>query len=147
MNIVCKDINGNLLEKLYQWDIGVKIVMTGIETSSLVDFHITNDPCGTAIVAEGIESDDGYTVDIPDELLREDSPIIMYIYEHNEDGDGRTISLIAIPVIHRAKPSGYTYEDSAVYLSYQKLRTDLDALSAKVDVLAEMVESLSQEAI
>jgi len=136
MSIFCKDINGNELEKLYQWDMGQQIILLGVESYGETYFHFSNEQCGDVYVGNYIADNDEYLVEVPNILLQEDKPIRLYIYNQTSDSVAFTTQMICIPVVPRPKPFGYIYENNADYVRYEDLNAD-------VRELREMIESIT----
>lgn len=107
-NIVCYDSDGQILRYYTQWDVGQKLVIKGVDTSSAPSFHFLNAYISTAYVVQSEVVDSNITVDVPNIMLQYDVPVIVYIYYT----EGTTEYSIRIPVMPRIKPSGYVDYDS-----------------------------------
>ena len=145
MNLLCKDINGKPLEEFYQWDTGQKAVLSGIDISSSIYFHISNDPCGDAYPSKYEVNNNECIITIPNVLLTDHKPIRIYVFNKLDDYVSETLDMICIPVIPRPKPNDYELEDNNANTgSCCKYRTTLIDLSkVPSGKLYESVEGIS----
>lgn len=134
MSLLCKDINGKVLEKLYQWDMGQRVVLSGVESYGTTYFHFSNDQCGDVYLGDYTLDRGEYTVEVPNILLQEDKPIRLYIFNQIGDETAITSQMVCIPVFPRPRPSGYVYENNIDYIRYEDL-------SAEIKELRDMIES------
>lgn len=112
--IPCYDIDGNPITRLVQWDKNQKIA---IPESGLKDepyFHFCNRRSKEAIVVSSVRSGGNFVADIPNELLQQPYPIIIYVYAYSNSNSARTVYTIKIPVTPRLKPSDYV-DSNSVY--------------------------------
>lgn len=108
----CYDSNGDLIEKLYQWDQNryVKVEGLTITDGASVFFNFSNRRNRNALVIEATAVEGGYTCVIPNDLLRQPDTIYMYVVEKFGDADERrTVEDIRIPLIPREQPDDYIY--------------------------------------
>ena len=112
-NYICYDKHGNLMKSLYQWDTDQQItVRFQTMPSPTPVFHIGNRLSAIAYVVETSSASGGaITGTIPNLLLMQAEPILVYIYQEDGIGSGQTLEVIHIPVIPRPKPSDYVYGD------------------------------------
>lgn len=110
-DVAIYDINGNPIEKLYQYDTCVKIQIKDLEfeETPIVHFCNRNTEKAYAILREYTEYENGVvTVEIPSVLLKDDLMIYVYIYVYdNATRCGRTIHVGNIPVESKPKPEDY----------------------------------------
>ena len=131
--ITCLDSNDNSIDHFTQWDVGqrIKIVLNGYNGYSLdvaPQIHLCNTKMDSAFLELSTTSSsvdggkkDTITFGVPDELLMEPYPLMIYVYlttevwkytdENNEEKDitsQKTILQCEIPVRKRAKPEGYS---------------------------------------
>lgn len=129
MRITCYDSNGGVLERLYQWDQNQTLTVRGIDTRPLPIFHFCNLGSKLALVVSPTVTDNGLTVKIPNILLQQADPIIVYIYCETKDDGYRTEYAISIPIIPRPKPVDYMFEDDVEYVSILKVMREIGELS------------------
>ena len=104
MEITCYDKYGRVIEKIVQWDVGQSISIKGYDlTSYAPQIHFANANSEKALVVESVFSGGLLSCQIPDSLVRENLPIIMYIYDAKGD-TGKTNTIIKIPVTPRPMP-------------------------------------------
>ena len=88
-------------QKLYQYDYGQILKLTGIELPELYEVHFSNGERGTSTT--GIGTADG--VEIPDQYLLNAGKLYVWLYTHTGTDDGETELGFWIPIIPRAKPT------------------------------------------
>jgi len=112
--ITLMDSQGHLLDKLYQWDSHVVIYISGFPVDPLPTLHFAHQCSDTALVVIPTVDNSRLVATIPDVLLQDDSPIVVYIYvpfaEGGETGY-RTVEEIVLTVIARPKPGEYSTTD------------------------------------
>lgn len=110
-DVAIYDINGNPIEKLYQYDTCVKIQIKDLEFENkpIVHFSNKNSTTALAVPMEDTEYVGGtLTVEIPYPLLLEDLMIYVYLYTYDTPTKcGRTIHVGNIPVCAKPKPEDY----------------------------------------
>ena len=145
-NVKCYDSDGNILKLLYQWDCNQTLYFTGIPTSPTPVFHFCNKNSVEALVVNSTRMDDGVIVDVPNILLQDSNPLIIFIYLNTGNDGGRTIHAMQVPVVERAKPSDYEYEENVETVSASLVNTRLSQLIAEMsgdiedDVAAEVYD-------
>ena len=87
-------------DNVFQYDYGLKLVITGVELPQSYEVHFSNTHGGAAKTVTG----DTSGVEIPDEYLLNGEDVHAYIYLHTGgvDDDGETVYHIQIPVVKRA---------------------------------------------
>ena len=145
-NIKCFDANGDLLKRMYQWDINQTILVTGLPDAVTI-FHFCNAGSDEAYVVVPTVTDDGYTVKVPNILLENEVPIIMYSYQETGEDAFRTTFMIHIPVIPRIKPADYEFEDNVDHMTLASVDARISRLINTVtgegvegDVSAEVID-------
>lgn len=109
--VVCYDIDGNILDHLTQWDTGQKIVVKSAKTTSVPEFHFCNPHSKEALVVSSIIDGESIIAEVPNVLLQEAFPITVYMYYETDDESAETVYTITIPVSPRKRPADYTYEN------------------------------------
>lgn len=116
--LTCLDLDGNQISHFTQWDSGQQIIILGSYSSApIVHFCNKNSDYALCVQSELLNSEQ-IKVDVPNSLLIEPHPIILYVYLTNGDNK-RTILSGKIPVRPRIEPEGRYYEENihVVYLS------------------------------
>lgn len=131
--IVYYDSNGDHLDYFTQWDSNRTIIIRGIETSPPPVFHLAPACSETAYVVLGEINGDEVAVPVPNILLQQDKPIILYAYYEYEDGTSKTDHTIVIPVIPRPRPHDYTFSENIDYISLVQLEADVKKLKSDVN--------------
>ena len=108
-DIYCYDSLGNLVTRLYQWDINQYLTVRGVPTSPLPVFQFANKTSDTALSVTPTVSDGNLVVLVPNILLEKPEPIFAFIHRTQVSGAGRTIGEIRIPVKPRIKPDTTEY--------------------------------------
>ena len=65
-------------------------------------------------MVSSVRNGENFVAEIPNSLLQQPYPIIIYVYSYSDTNSARTIYTIKIPVTPRVKPSDYI-DSSAVY--------------------------------
>ena len=116
-------------EAAYQWDIGVKLNLTGNGADSIneVHFYRPNDkePLTVKVDKTGNEP----TVEIPNILLQGKKSIIVYAFYRGEDKETTKLEEI-LRVKPRPKPAGYVYKETEL-LTYKALEEKVAELERK----------------
>ena len=142
-------------EKLYQWDIGQQLQISGISAANGdMQVHFANPAMKQAIVKDGEYSGGVLTVDIPNEFLQVGGsvPGRAWLYCYDADSKAKTVKTIYIPIVARSRPNDYvspTDPDSqgivkAAMQLLENYQTDLDGKldDAVGKVIAEEVGDL-----
>lgn len=132
------DLEGNSINHFTQWDSNLKIVIEGAKFSNLTQVHFYNRNNNSAYVAKTKLLDDWkIQTEVPNILLTESIPIMVFVYEPTDEKTGRSILHTRIPVIKKLKPDNFEYENNSVII-------DLFSLSNRLEKLYNEV-SLSEE--
>lgn len=108
-DIVCYKSDGQILDYYTQWDVGQKLILKGVDLASAPYFYFTNSFFDIAYVKPSVVENGAISVDVPDILLQNAIPLIVYI-SISPDGDiGTTEYAVRIPVMPRVKPNDYVY--------------------------------------
>ena len=97
-------------EKLYQWDIGQQLQISGISAANGdMQVHFANLAMKQAIVKDGEYSGGVLTVDIPNEFLQVGGsvPGRAWLYCYDADNKAKTVKTIYIPIVARNRPNDY----------------------------------------
>lgn len=170
MEIVLKDMDGNdiLTPTLYQWDVGVPIIITGItyDTSTQTPYlHFYNttrkhvyvigaETEGNALVYDS--TNHTLTCQVPNRLLMEPYPITVHVYLTSGESEanagdyteGMTVFTASIGVEPRMNTGGYS--EAAEYAIQHDSDIDTDAwfaglVSNIADAVYDMIESAEGE--
>ena len=98
-------------DSLYQWDQNQDLVITGLNLSVAPEIHFTNANMERAIVRQSEIVGGVVTVRIPNSLLQEALTIKAYVGLY-DDEVFRTIEVVEMPVIAKARPFDYMISDS-----------------------------------
>lgn len=123
MSIVARidDLNA----ALYQWDTGQRVLLTGVEAGTNVDF---GHPGGELLGVKTYEDDGLIYADIPNILLQQTREIRMYVYIA-QGAQGETVYARSFRVLPREKPTDYVYTETEIHT--------WTALEARVDRLEQ----------
>lgn len=151
--VPCLDLNGNTINKFYQWDIDQKIVIDvkGCDERYLKnppEVHFCNSSRTEALVVRstvsysgdeiGVQTTDAeatmhsgdiITADVPNILLQEPYPLLIYVYltDADDSSSQKVILYSEIPVRKRAKPSDYLYVENITRITANNIKTELEA--------------------
>ncbi len=113
--IPCYDIDGNPVTRLVQWDKNQKIVIPDLGLQNVPYFHFCNRKSTEAIVVSSVRNGDNFVAEIPNILLQQPYPVLIYVYAYLTATSAKTVYTIKIPVTQRVKPSDYTDSNSAYH--------------------------------
>ena len=131
--VECFDTHDEPISHYTQWDINqtLKIVLYGMDDGYMKNapyVHFANIKSSEALVVRStLQGDDTVLVDIPNQLLEEPYPLLVYVYL-NDSGDAssqRTIVKIEIPVQKRAKPSDYEYVENIDRVTAEVIKQEI----------------------
>lgn len=129
----CFDTHDNPIDHYTQWDINqkLKIVVYDVDSSLLKNapyIHFANVKSTEALVVRStLEGTDTIVVDVPNSLLQESWPLLVYVYlNDNLDAHSqKTIIKIEIPVHKRAKPSDYEYVENIERITAEVIKQEV----------------------
>lgn len=149
--VPCLDINGDTINKFYQWDIDQKIVINieGCDVNYLKnapEVHFCNSSRKEALVVRStVSNHDTITVDVPNVLLQEAYPLLVYVYltDANDSSSQKTILYSEIPVRKRAKPSDYLYVENITRVTAEMIKKEIEqtTLNARTDAIAAITST------
>lgn len=150
--VPCLDLNGDTINRFYQWDIDQKIVidLNGCDERYLQnppEVHFSNSSRKESLVVRSTvkySGDDAsvqdYSVatmhagdiiiaDIPNILLQEPYPLLVYVYltDADDSSSQKTILYSEIPVRKRAKPSDYLYVENITRITAEMIKKEIEA--------------------
>lgn len=150
--ILCFDANGNSIDKLAQWDTNLELYINW-EYSVTPIFHFSNTNSKRILVVKGTVEDTTAKVNIPNILLQEASPLVIFVYLEKDTPSGyltgETIYNFKIPVHEKAKPEDYKYFENTEYISWFQLKQDMERQVENLvthgnDVVGEYETALAQ---
>lgn len=146
-NVICYGSDGTILKLLYQWDCNQVIYFTGLPASPLPVFHFCNKNSTEALVVNSEVALGGVSVKVPNILLQEPVPLIIYVYMNTGNDGARTIHALQIPVVPRAVPDDYVYTENTGYITASLVNERLSRVIAQMsgegptdDVSAEVFD-------
>ena len=130
--VPCLDLNGDTINRFYQWDIDQKIVINleGCDERYLQnppEVHFSNSSRKEALVVRStVSNNDTITVDVPNILLQEAYPLLVYVYltDANDSSSQKTILYSEIPVRKRAMPSDYLYVENIARITAEMIKKE-----------------------
>ena len=129
----CFDTHDNPIDHYTQWDINqkLKIVVYDVDSSLLKNapyIHFANVKSTEALVVRStVEGTDTIVVDVPNSLLQESWPLLVYVYlNDNLDAHSqKTIIKIEIPVHKRVRPSDYEYVENIERITAEVIKQEV----------------------
>lgn len=133
--VPCLDLNGDTINRFYQWDIDQKIVINleGCDERYLQnppEVHFSNSSRKEALVVRStVKAGDIIIADIPNILLQEPYPLLVYVYltDADDSSSQKTILYSEIPVRKRAKPSDYLYVENITRITAEMIKKEIEA--------------------
>lgn len=106
-NIVCYDLDGDIVEHLTQWDHGLTLVIDGIDSDPMPEFRYSNRNSKESIPVDSYRSGAHVCARLPDELLQEPLPITVQLFYERQGS--KTRYAFIIPVAPAKRPADYKY--------------------------------------
>lgn len=142
--VPCLDLNGDTINRFYQWDIGQKIVidLEGCDERYLQnppEVHFSNSSRKEALIVRStVNQDDSVATmhagdiiiaDVPNILLQEPYPLLVYVYltDADDSSSQKTILYSEIPVRKRAKPSDYLYVENITRITAEMIKKEIES--------------------
>lgn len=155
--VPCLDLNGDTINRFYQWDIDQKIVINleGCDVNYLKnapEVHFCNSSRKEALVVSStVSNHDTITVDVPNVLLQEACPLLVYVYltDADDSSSQKTILYSEIPVRKRAKPSDYLYVENITRVTAEMIKKEIEktTLEARTDAIAAITSTKENDCI
>lgn len=131
--VECFDTHDEPISHYTQWDINqtLKIVLYGMDDGYMKNapyVHFANIKSSEALVVRStLQGDDTVLVDIPNQLLQESYPLLIYVYlnDSSDTSSQRTIVKIEIPVHKRARPSDYEYVENINRITAEAIKQEI----------------------
>ena len=131
----CLDVYGNTIYNFFQWDVDQKIVvkLEGCDKDYLniaPEVHYCNIKSKEAYVVRSVVSNrDTITADVPNILLQQPYPLLVYIYltDHADVSSQKTILRSEVPVRKRHKPSDYMFVENIERITAEKIKQEIEA--------------------
>ena len=140
------DIKEITTEKLYQYDIGQKLKISGFDINENTEVHFNSPYSKIAKIATGTLNGSSLTVVIPDEFLESAGNGKVWVCSIDEN-EVTTIRTINIPVVERAKPDGYVSKADGSYRKFNKEIADLNNNKANKEEVSAEISKAKSEAI
>lgn len=138
--VPCLNLSGDTINRFYQWDIDQKIVidLNGCDERYLQnppEVHFSNSSRKEALVVRSTVKYSGDDVavhiiaDIPNILLQEPYPLLVYVYltDADDSSSQKTILYSEIPVRKRAKPSDYLYVENITRITAEMIKKEIES--------------------
>lgn len=131
--VECFDTHDEPISHYTQWDINqtLKIVLYGMDDGYMKNapyVHFANSQSYEALVVRStLQGDNTIIVDIPNVLLQEPWPLLVYIYmnDSTDASSQKTIVKLDIPVQKRVKPSDYEYVENIDRVTAETIRQEI----------------------
>lgn len=140
------DIKEITTEKLYQYDIGQKLKISGFDINENTEVHFKSPYSKIAQIATGTLNGSSLTVVIPDEFLESAGNGKVWVCSIDEN-EVTTIRTINIPIAERAKPAGYVSKADGSYRKFNKEIADLNNNKANKEEVSAEISKAKSEAI
>lgn len=145
LKVICYDSDGNPLDRLTQWDIGQTVSVRGIETSTLPSFHFCNSNSEKALVVSPEMKGDALVANIPNVLLQEPLPIMVYIYYVRSSDSAKTTYSFMIKVNPRKQPDDYNFKENIDYINWVEINTQAKKLLTEMRTTIDETSGLVQK--
>ena len=134
VKIICYDSDGIPLEKLTQWDMGQTIEIKGVQTDQAPSFHFANANSERALVVQSTVQNGALVANIPNILLQEALPILVYVYYRKSKESAKTKYSAMIKVTPRKKPSDYNFKENVEYIDWTYINSEARKLIKEMTI-------------
>ena len=133
-------------DSLYQWDLNQVLSVSGLNLTVAPEIHFSNANTDRAIVRQATMINRIVEAKIPNSLLQEPLTIKAHIGVYEGD-TFKTVEVVEIPVIPKARPMDYRIEDSdeEIY-SFKAIENKLDNL-LKGDLIVEGYDGIKRKIV
>lgn len=130
----CFDLHDKPIDFYTQWDVDqtIKIILKGVEGEEFLKYppnvHFANARSTEALVVRStVEGNDTIIVDIPNLILQEGYPLLIYVYLQDSRyvNSQKTILKIEIPVRKRVRPSNYNYVENIDRVTAEQIKEEI----------------------
>ena len=129
--------NKYVTDSLYQWDINRDLVISGLNLPAAPEIHFANANMNRAIVRQSTLNSGVITARIPNSILQEALTVKAYVGVYEGD-TFKVIETIEIPVIAKARPIDYVFEDT---------EGEIYSFKALENTIADLVSPDGQDAV
>lgn len=131
--VECFDTHDEPISHYTQWDINqtLKIVLYGMDDGYMKNapyVHFANSQSYEALVVPStLQGDNTIIVDIPNILLQEPWPLLVYVYlnDSTDASSQKTIVKLDIPVQKRVRPSDYEYVENIDRITAEVIKQEI----------------------
>ena len=107
LTVACYDTDGNPLNGLVQWDMGVTVRVSGVESSPTPKVHMSQSGRDKAVIVSSSAQNGGIQFTVPSVILQKGTPIVVYLY-YGSGSNARSKYSFTIPIIPRLMPADYS---------------------------------------
>lgn len=131
--IECYDMHDKPLDHYTQWDVNQVLKVKVLDADdTLLDnapcVHFANVKSTEALVVKStVSGSNTIVVDVPNKILEEPWPLLVYIYlQDSSDAESqKTIIRIEIPVVKRVRPSDYEYVENIDRITADSIKSEI----------------------
>lgn len=137
----CYDMYGNSIDGFTQWDVNqkMKIVLESCEDDDHIEddymriapeVHFSNIKRDKALVVRStVKSKNSIVVDVPNVLLTEAYPVLIYVYytSSKDSSSQTTIVRTELPVRKRSEPHDYYYVENIERITAEMIKEEIEA--------------------
>lgn len=147
VKIICYDSDGIPLEKLTQWDMGQTIAIKGVPIDQAPSFHFANANSERALVVPSAVQNGALVANIPNILLQEALPILVYVYYRKSKESAKTKYSVMIKVTPRKKPSDYNFKENIEYIDWTYINSEarklIKEMTAQIQESKDVLQSVT----
>lgn len=125
------DKYGDTVTNFTQWDLNQTLYIEEHGFTTPPQFHFCNKNSEKALVVQSSIVDNVLEVVVPNSLLVEPYPIIVYVYL-TENESSKTVEYVQIPVRQRPQPDSFEYKDNIDIIDVQELANEIRELNANI---------------
>lgn len=145
-DLVINQTNRYTVDPLYQWDVNQELKILGLSLESDPEIHFSNSAMSGAIVRQASRDESGIiSVSIPNSILQKSLTVSACVCVY-EGETFKTVCIVKIPVISRARPLDYTIEDSDEVYSFNRVENQLyESLKTMTKTTEDAVSTVNKK--
>ncbi len=138
------DQYGNSLNDVVQYDVDVMVYVKRDEITKEYPVHFFNRKCTSAYVVESKYSEGTLKAKIPNRLLREEYPVVGYVYVTDDAGESKSLYGFKLSVTPRPKPSDVVFVDTKDYIDVTEVLAECREYAQNLEESVSAAEASAQ---
>ena len=140
IEITCTDVSGNPIDNLTQWDVNQTVYLRGVTVSKAPLVHFCNAKIDKAFsVQSSLLSDEIIYVKVPNILLQDRLPILLYVYQETGTDAYKSTYYAKIGINPKPQPDDYVYTENIDGINIKTLDARVKQLMTDMTTVKKIV--------